>query len=184
MTKSALREEKRRVSEFLESFEKFEMEDYPLYKDLQRYESQIENTLKSGHYLYPYTDWDYEMLAYAIYREAGSSLCPQEEREDVGCVILNRQMQGGINRNMIDPSIADIIDENKWNGGPIQYPYYSSEYNQNVITKDCYEAARRVLEREVVAPRNVLYQAQFRQGSGVYHVYDHSTGEKTYICYE
>ena len=183
MTKSALIQERLNIQSFIQSFEDFGMTNYPLYNDLKAYKEKINDTLDSGRYLYPYTDWDYEMMAYAIYREAGN--CSMEEKEDVGCVILNRQMQGGVSGRLIDPTIEDIIDENKWNGGPIQYPYYASSYDKSVITTDCYEAARRVLEREVVAPKEVIYQALFPQGSKVYHSYYHpSAGTTTYICYK
>ena len=37
---------------------------------------------------------------------------------------------------------------------------------------DCYEIARRILEGERVCPENVLFQAEFIQGSGIYKEYD------------
>ena len=123
------------------------------------------------------------MLAFCIWHEAGSSFISMEEKMDVGCVVLNRQLQGGIGKQMIDPSIEDVINEGK-DGGIVQYPYSTNEYYYVTIPDECYEAARRVLEREVVAPRNVLYQATFPQGE-VYHSYYHpELGNTTYICYE
>lgn len=183
MTKSALRGEIERVDSFMQSFEEFGAAENPLYSELENYKSEIQKTIDSGRYLYPYTDWDYEMLAFCIWHEAGSSFISMEEKMDVGCVVLNRQMQGGIGKQMIDPSIEDIINEGK-NGGIIQYPYSTNEYYYVTIPDECYEAARRVLEREVVAPRGVLYQATFPQGE-IYHSYYHpELGNTTYICYE
>lgn len=183
MTKSALYTEIDRVNSFMQSFEEFGASENPLYSELENYKEEIENTISSGRYLYPYTDWDYEMLAFCIWHEAGSSFISMEEKMDVGCVVLNRQLQGGIGKQMIDPSIEDIINEGK-SGGIIQYPYSTNEYYSVTIPDECYEAARRVLEREVVAPRNVLYQATFPQGE-IYHSYYHpELGNTTYICYE
>lgn len=182
MTKSALKAEIVRVESFMQSFEEFGASENPLYSELENYKKEIENTIATGRYLYPYTDWDYEMMAYSIFREAGSSFISMEEKTDVGCVLLNRQLQGGIGGNLIDPAIEDILNEGK-NGGIIQYPYSTSAYWSTTIPDDCYEAARQVLEREVVAPRNVLYQATFKQGE-VYHWYYHpELGDYTYICY-
>ena len=178
MTKSALYAEIDRVDNFMQSFEEFGAAENPLYGELNNYKEEIQKTIDSGRYLYPYTDWDYEMLAFCIWHEAGSSFISMEEKMDVGCVVLNRQLQGGIGKQMIDPSIEDK------NGGIVQYPYSTNEYYYVTIPDECYEAARRVLEREVVAPRNVLYQATFPQGE-VYHSYYHpELGNTTYICYE
>ena len=60
-----------------------------------------------------------EMLAFCISREAGSTFISMEEKMDVGCVVLNRQLQGGISKQLIDPSIEDIINESNNS----QYPY-------------------------------------------------------------
>ena len=183
MTKSALYAEIDRVDNFMQSFEEFGAAENPLYGELDNYKEEIQKTIDSGRYLYPYTDWDYEMLAFCIWHEAGSTFISMEEKMDVGCVVLNRQLQGGIGKQMIDPSIEDIINEGK-NGGIVQYPYSTNEYYYVTIPDECYEAARRVLEREVVAPRNVLYQATFPQGE-IYHSYYHpELGNTTYICYE
>lgn len=183
MTKSALRAEVERVEAFMSSFEDFGASENPLYSELENYKSEILSTIEKGRYLYPYTDWDYEMLAFCIWHEAGSTFISMEEKMDVGCVVLNRQMQGGISKTLLNPTIEDIINEGK-NGGITQYPYSTSEYYSVTIPDECYEAARRVLEREVVAPRGVLYQATFPQGQ-VYHSYYHpELGNTTYICYE
>ena len=184
MTKSALYAEIDRVDNFMQSFEEFGAAENPLYGELENYKEEIQKTIDSGRYLYPYTDWDYEMLAFGIWHEAGSSFISMEEKTDVGCVMLNRQLQGGIGKQMVDPSIEDILNEGK-NGGIVQYPYSTSEYYSVTIPETCYEAARQVLEREVVAPRNVLFQATDRQGREVYHSYYHpELDNTTYICYE
>ena len=183
MTKSALYAEIDRVNNLMQSFEEFGAAENPLYGELDSYKEEIQETIDSGRYLYPYTDWDYEMLAFCIWHGAGSSFMKKKKKMDVGCVVLNRQLQGGIGKQMIDPSIEDIINEGK-DGGSVQYPYSTNEYYYVTIPDECYEAARRVLEREVVAPRNVLYQATFPQGE-VYHSYYHpELGNTTYICYE
>ena len=43
----------------------------------------------------------------------------------------------------------------------------------------CYSVAERILDGERVCPENVLYQAEFEQGSGIYKQF----GDKFYFCY-
>ena len=42
----------------------------------------------------------------------------------------------------------------------------------------CYDVARRILEGERFCPDNVLFQAEFEQGSGIYKQFD-----GFYFCY-
>ena len=128
------------------------------------------------------------MKYYDIYDMQTNEKIGQEFAWDIidaevkACIHLNK---GSDDLYALTTETEDIIDENKWNGGPIQYHYYASSYDKSVITTDCYEAARKVLEREVVAPKEVIYQALFPQGSKVYHSYYHpSAGTTTYICYK
>ena len=163
---------------FMENFVSFEMTDNPIYKELDNQLQKCYTVLEEGSYLYPYTEEDYNLLAYAIQREAGSSYMLDEHRDMVGMVIINRRNQGGINKDLTNPTIADIINQVG------QYPYKSWDFNANAIQPYCYESARRCLEGEVSCPSNVIWQATFEQGDGVYKSYTYSeSGNTTYICY-
>lgn len=149
----------------------------PEFVAMDLYKQAIE-VLEDENYLYPYSDEDLKMMAYAIYREHGDSNSSDEVQKLVGCVILNRVNNGGIGGRLEDPSVADIINE----AG--QYPYKTWEANFSVIPQRCYDNAKAVLEHEYEIPENVLFQAAFKQGTGVYKVIDNPTfGNKTYFCY-
>ena len=61
-----------------------------------------------------------------------------------------------------------------WKYG-IKFPSWATEREQ----AKCYEVARRIVGGERVCPSNVVYQAEFVQGSGIYAEYP-----GFYFCYE
>lgn len=163
---------------FIDNFKTFEMTDMPLYASLENHLNECYQVLADGTYLNPYTWEDYNLLAYAIHREAGSSWLLDEHRDLVGMVVINRRNQGGINGDLTNPTIADILNEEG------QYPYKSWNYSADVIENYCWESARRCLEGEVECPSNVIWQATFPQGDGVYKTfYSEKSGTTTYFCY-
>ena len=178
MKKSEIKGRIENLKIFMDSFESFNMTESPLYEELDNQLQECYTVLEEGSYLYPYTEEDYNILAYAIQREAGSSYTLDEHRDMVGMVIINRRNQGGINKDLTNPTIADIINQVG------QYPYKSWDFNADVIQPYCYESAIRCLEGEIDCPSNVIWQATFKQGDGVYKSYNYSeSGSTTYICY-
>ena len=151
-----------------------------LYQELKENYDEAVYTLDNGLYKYPYTDEEYRLLARVIMNEQGANTSPDEAQMLVGCVVLNRMANGGINGDKINPSMLDILLE------PGQY---ASHYTWNVKTDDItdkvWENTRRVLEYEYEAPANVMYQATFRQGSGIYKSFYNGSpyNNTTYFCY-
>lgn len=175
MTKSEIYEYQDSIKYKIENYEELNLASN--YVDLQK---QLENSqyiLENGKYKYPYSQTDLNTVAYAIYREAGSYWLKDRHRDLVGCVIRNRKNQGGINQDLTNPSYEDILDEEG------QYPYKAKDVNTEVIPDYCYESAVRVLEYKVDCPDSIIWQATFKQGSGVYEkFYDDVLGTTTYFC--
>lgn len=147
------------------------------YLDLTEQLEKSEEALNSGNYLYPYSQQDLNAVAYVIYREAGSHWLTNRHRDLVGCVVRNRRNQGGINQDLKNPSYIDIINEEG------QYPYKSWNIDTSIIPDYCYESAIRVLEYKVECPDNIVWQATFKQGSGIYEkIYDKTLDTTTYFC--
>lgn len=112
-----------------------------------------------------YSEDDLYNLAVAVYREAGNQ--DEEIQMLVANVVINR-----VNSDLYPDTIYDVLTQHKqygtmWKNG-IFFPDNANEEAVN----DCYEIARRILEGERVCPENVLFQAEFIQGSGVYKEYD------------
>ena len=187
MTKTQMEEHLSELNSFISHFKTYGInetdETYQLV--VNEYNKCLE-ALKKGHYKNPYSNEDHTLLAYAIMREQGDDRNSDECQQLVGCVIMNRKAMGGINGNLHSPSIKDIINEEG------QYHFaIMKNHNVNIntidtsiITNRCYENARKVLEGEVSCPSNVVFQATFKQGSGVYKsFYNEGYGTTTYFCY-
>lgn len=102
-----------------------------------------------------YTDEDLYVLAHAI---CGEGQCyPDEEQLYIGSVILNRRSHGAY-----PDSIQGVVFQRgqyacTWDGN-----YYREPTEAN------WRNARWLLENGSILPSNVVYQAGFRQGKGVY----------------
>lgn len=120
-----------------------------------------------------YTQDDLYYLAVAIYREAGSSWLSDTHQLLVGNVVLNR-----VASSRFPNTIYDVLHQKG------QYPW-AAKHNYGEPSARCYENAKRLLEGERFCPANVVFQAQFKQGSGVYtKIYDKTLGSTTYFCYQ
>ena len=120
-----------------------------------------------------YTDDDLFCLAAVICCEAGGD--SEKAQLLVANVVINR-----VNHpKKYSDTIREVLTEpyqygSMWKDG-IKFPKWARE---ETIEK-CYDIAKRLLEGERVCPENVIYQARFTQGSGIYAEID---GE--YFCYE
>lgn len=98
-----------------------------------------------------------ELLAHLIYAEAGgveSDAC----RYYVGSVVLNR---------MKDKDFPDTMQEVIYQTEPtLQYACIDDGNINKPPDARCYEVAEALLKYGSVAPENVVYQAEFEQGSG------------------
>lgn len=121
---------------------------------------------------------DLDLLAAVIYYEAGSSDCTDRHQQLVAQVVLNR-----VASSEFPNTVYDVITQTK---PSVQYSPYrkiiSIAGNKNIIPQRCYDNALMVLNGKVECPSNIVWQSNFRQGSGVYEVYKTSYST-TYFCY-
>lgn len=114
-----------------------------------------------------YTDDDLFCLAAVIYAEAGSDSCSDKLRMAVGNVVLNRTKS-----KYYPNTIRSVIEQ------PMQYGWLSRDgisfpkgADDSAVCR-AYDCAERLLEGETVLPENVIFQAEFKQGDGVYEEID------------
>jgi hypothetical protein len=109
------------------------------------------------------------MLSHLIYAEAGSVKCSDKTRYYVGSVVLNRVKSNLFKEN----TIKDVI----FADGQYSCTWLGTYYNEP--TTRCVEIAKDLLENGSVLPENVVFQATFEQGDGIYEYIDN-----TYFCYK
>lgn len=117
---------------------------------------------------------DLYLLAKIMYAEAGSYWLSDEWKMCVGEVVLNR---------VASPEFPDTIYEVLTQKG--QYYGSGSRYFERLRpTELCVRLALRLLEGErVMNDPAVVFQANFRQGSGTHTVYYDQYLGATYFCY-
>lgn len=170
-------------AEYLENTkELFKDKNNEAYNEINAEIQRTYSAIEAGEYKSPYSYEDYLLLSYAVMREQGDNRSDDDCQSLVACVILNRQRNGGIGGTLNNPSILDVLRE------PGQYPWGSKVNPQKIdaskITSKCFENTRRVLEGEFTCPPNVLFQATFKQGNGVYKsFYNEGYNNTTYFCY-
>lgn len=116
---------------------------------------------------YDYTDEDVWYLSHIIAEECGDPWCKDETQFYVGSVVLNR-----VESPLFPNNIRDVILS------PGQYT------NTSVLSR--YEPSERVMEvtydllhEGSVLPPEVVFHANFHQGSGV-----HTVSDTIYFCYK
>ena len=117
-----------------------------------------------------YTEDDLFYLAAAVCREAGGS--SEEIQLLVANVVINR-----VNSSRYPNTIYGVLTQRMQYGTMWKYGSFPKWADQKVKDQ-CYSVARRILEGERVCPANVVFQAEFKQGSGVYKEFD-----GFYFCY-
>lgn len=116
-----------------------------------------------------YADYDDDLwyLSRVIQAEAG--YCSEEMQEDIGSVVLNR-----LNDDRFPDTIPEVIEQ------PGQYSTASYLSYQNP-TESALKVAKDLLKNGSKLPGDVIYQANFPQGSGTYKTL--STSYSTmYFC--
>ena len=124
-----------------------------------------------------YTPVDFEelyLLSKIIYAEAGSVWLPMDWKMAVGEVVLNR---------MASPEFPDSMREVLEQPG--QYYGKNSRYFNNLKpSAECVEAAKRLLEgARVLGQPAVVFQSNYRLGSGVYLELKDKYLGSTYLCW-
>ena len=113
-----------------------------------------------------YTVEDLETLALIIYQEAGGDDCSDETRLMVGTVVLNR-----VADERYPDTIADVATEYKqygrlyWTG--LKWPERASKAQEAHAVKRAYDCATQLLDGYRALPEDVIYQAEFTQGTEV-----------------
>lgn len=116
-----------------------------------------------------YTDEDVWYLSRVIQAESG--YCQTEMMEGVGSVVLNR-----VESDLFPDSIREVIEQ------PGQYSTLSW-LSQQTPTDEVMEVTYDLLDNGSKYPADVIYQANFVQGSGIYKML--STSYSTmYFCYK
>ena len=122
-----------------------------------------------------YTDDDLYCIAAVIWQESGSYWISDKTQLMVGNVVLNR-----VASSAFPNTIRGVLSQ-PYQYGPMAYsitiPKATNKIMADAIDR-CYENARRLLEGERVLPSNVVFQANFTQGSGVY-----AYSDGLYFCY-
>lgn len=114
---------------------------------------------------------DLYYLAAAVCNEAGSS--SEEIQLLVANVIINR-----VNSSLYPDTIYDVLTDYRQYGMMWKYGVSFPKWADQKTIDHCYDIARRILEGERVCPDNVLFQAEFEQGTGIYKQF-----EGFYFCY-
>lgn len=116
---------------------------------------------------------DLLLLSRIVDAEAGSSWLTEEQRLLVASVVINR-----VNSPEFPDTIHDVIYQKK------QYaPAEKDWFNDLTPSKSSVMAAYTILTEGSIAPIDVVYQANFKQGSGIYKsIHDDKLGT-TYFCY-
>lgn len=120
----------------------------------------------------PYTDDDLYCLAHIINAEAGDDNCTHEHRVAVGSVVLNR-----VAADDFPDTIRGVVFD------PGQYsPTWNGSFDKEP-SQDSWDTAEFLLENGSQIPKDCIWQAEFKQGSGEWNHYETIYGI-TYICYK
>lgn len=117
-----------------------------------------------------YTEEDFYILSHIINAEAGG--CSREIQMMVGSVVLNR-----VKSKYYPNDIKSVVFQKgqyspTWNGS------YYKEPTALVL-----EVTKELLENGSILPENVVFQANFKQGKGVYKQFETRWGIM-YFCYK
>lgn len=125
----------------------------------------------------PYSEYEHEILSIIIYQEAGSDKCSDDTRRKVGSVFLNRVA------SPIFPDTFEGVATARaqygtlyWTG--IEWPSRASSPHEAHAVQRAREIAEELLCGGSILPANVIWQAEFAQGDGVYCYQDN-----IYFCY-
>lgn len=119
-----------------------------------------------------YTKDELYLLSHLIQGEAGSDFITDEHQQLVGQVVVNR---------VKSDKYPDTLKEVIYQKGQYQCTT-NGQFDKN-SSKRAIKNAKLVLEGKVDCPENVIYQAEFKQGSGVYKKIE-TIISTTFFCYE
>lgn len=126
-----------------------------------------------------YTYDELYCMAVVIYNEAGGNACADEHRELVGYVVLNR-----VKDSRFPNTIRGVLQQNgQYEGISKNGVYFAKRGNSQLelqALERAWVTAKKVLENRdnIPIPENVVFQAEFTQGTGLYKKL-----RNTYFCY-
>lgn len=110
-----------------------------------------------------YTDAELEMLALAIYQEAGGDTCSDDTRLKVGTVVMNR-----VADSRFPDSIYEVLTQERqygrlyWTG--LIWPERADLPEEAHAVERAYDCAERILEGERFLPGDVIFQSEYLMG--------------------
>ena len=113
-----------------------------------------------------YTEEDLETLALIIYQEAGGDACSDDTRLKVGTVVLNR-----VASDIYPDTIQEVALQRAqygrlyWTG--LEWPERASLPQEARAVARAYDCAEQLLIGDRALPSDVIYQAEFVQGTEV-----------------
>jgi hypothetical protein len=113
-----------------------------------------------------YTDEELETLAIIIYQEAGGDACSDETRSMVGTVVMNR-----VASDHFPDTIQEVATQERqygrlyWTG--LVWPERANNPGEAHAVQRAYDCARAILEGERALPEDVIWQAEFPQGTEI-----------------
>lgn len=137
--------------------------------------NDVYNSVETEEHLY--TDQQREILAIIIYQEAGADMCSDDTRRKVGSVFLNR-----VSSELFPDTFEEVATQRKQYGTlyltGIKWPDRASYSQEAHAVERAYAVAEELLISGGVLPSNVIWQAEFPQGDGIYCYQD-----GIYFCY-
>lgn len=116
-----------------------------------------------------YSENDLYILSHIISAESGN--CSEEMMIAVGSVVLNR---------VADERFPDNIEDVVFQKGQYSPTWNGAYYNEP--TDGAVEVAKMLLQDGSQLDASVVWQAEFRQGNGVYKTIDSPWGTRMYFC--
>lgn len=137
--------------------------------------NDVNNSVDTPEHLY--TQKDLDILAIIIYQEAGGDGCSDDTRRKVGSVFLNRVASPKF------PNTFEAVATGRRQYGTlyltgIKWPDRASNAGETHAVERAYRIAEELLTSGSILPTNVIWQAEFKQGDGVYCYQD-----GIYFCY-
>ena len=147
--------------------------------------NEAQKAIQAYQKLSKYTDEDIRILATTVYYEAGGTT--EQLRTYVAQVVLNR-----VADSRFPSTIYGVITQ------PGQYAgnYVTASATQSIKDKDakngtynwatCVTSAKKAMMGQVDMPSNVVFQANFKQGKGVWKAIYYNSGyfaSTSYYCY-
>lgn len=145
---------------------------------VENYVNDVNNSVSTMVHSEPtYTEEELEILTVIIYQEAGGDACSDDTRRKVGSVVINR-----VNSDLFPNTFWEVATgKNQYGFSPetgVTWPARAVYKQEAHAIERAYKIAEELLVGGSILPDNVIWQAGFTQGDGIYC---HQDG--IYFCY-